>query len=295
MQNKNIFRQAYTLTLRNPLLWLFGLVLFGGFNLYLVNFFALLPDRFNWSSLSLWHIFDQLSGNAAAFVILSILAFLLLNLVKVKFIAVAHNFIHGPNEDKCRLCKLRKNTHGVPLPLYFRWWVKVLLASLYTILMTTLLSVPTNPFATHNLYTNAAAIIVNLFVLVIFVCTIGTWNAFTSYFIVWYGMGFGAAAQASASLLVSKFKKILEFVVILSVIYTVSVVIGNAFIHAWQHGMLGIEQSGLRIAFLLMFLLWLAVNNTFFNLAFLLFFDKSVTALPTAAPEKQSEALPQVQ
>ncbi len=291
MQNKNIFRHAYVLTLKNPLLWLFGLVLFGGFNLYLVNFFALLPDKYNWSSISFWYIFAQISDDAGIFLLISIIAFLLLNLVKVNFIVAAHNLIHTTSEDKCQLCHHRKNLDSPQSRLYAVWWGRILLASLYTVFLTMIFSVPSNIFAVHNSYTNVAAMILNLFALIIVVAAIGTWNAFTGYFIVWYGLGFRAAAQAAASLIVTRFKKILEFVVVLSIIYTISVVIGNAFIHAWQHGVPGLEQGGARVIFLLMFVLWLAVNNTYFNLAFLLFFDSTVTAIPAEKPE----ALPQAQ
>lgn len=287
MRYNNIFHQAYTLTIHNPLMWLFGLVMLGGFNLSLINFFALAPDS-QWNT---WPIpLSALLGSdffSMALMFLGALAsFLILNLVKLSFIAVAHKLVHKPEERKCRLCVHEKNK-TTP---YFLLWFRLVLASLTTIILTVCLSLPINILLEQNVYGNSTAIIINVAFLAIVTCALGTWNVFVGYFIVWHGLGFKSAARAAFGLLINRFRQVLEFVVILSVIYTISVLVGNAFINVWHHGFAGAEFIGLRPLALLVFVLWLAVNNTYFNMAFMLFFDNAVRS--TSIPDEAEAVVP---
>ncbi len=285
MRYTKIFRQSYTLTLHNPLLWLFGLVLLGGFNLSLVNFSALLTGT-QWNT---WPVplHDILAADeqAIALTVISFAAvFLILNLIKVGFIIIGHNLIHEHNQhhaDECRLCTHLKNK-TTP---YSTWWTRVILSSLITLVITGLLSVLVNSLLIPS--GSIGAMIVNLLFLVIVACGIGTWNTFTAYFIVIYDLDFQRAASAAFDLLVIHARRVFEFIILLSAIYTVAVIVSNAFISGWQHGFArggeGIIDTS-RFVFLAAFVIWFALNNAFFNLSFLLFFDEVVKSRTVKDP-----------
>src|SRR3954468_22285325 len=131
MNYKAILIQAYQLTLRNPLLWVFGLFLSSGFNLNI--FYALVSHR----SGVVWEAMRQsitgrpilvgISGIGAAVI------FLLGNYLKAWFISEAHERIHTHGE-KCALCVKREQRQQWQMRLpSFNLLIKVIIASAITI------------------------------------------------------------------------------------------------------------------------------------------------------------------
>ncbi len=289
MDYKDIFRQAYVLTLRNYPLWLFGLVLLGGFNLSLINFGAL----FDSTGFNVWTLVSSYSTNLLSsdvlFVVSGIVAsFLVIHLLKVAFLVAVHGLVHDVKKNQCRLCG---HVAAKSAP-YFIWWKRIIMASLITIALSTGVGALVNLMLNQVGTSGALPLILNFIFLVVVVCSLGTWNTFVSYFVVFHDMGFNAAASASFSLLTLRYREVIEFVVLLSIAYTVAVIVGQAFINVWQHGGYGGMLQDFRIVFLAAFVVWSAVNNLFFNIAFLLFFDKIVRSVPVPDEAKPLAQIP---
>lgn len=300
MSYPHILRQSYILVIRNPVFWLFGFVLLGGFNLYLVNFFSVMPNS-QWQQ---WpNAFDAMFSSPAvgmlAVMLGAIAVFVILNLIKVIFVVVAHSFLHSSVKPECDLCvRIKRQVESAsesgldklvePLP-YFSWLTKVILASAVTIGLTLGVTLATNAILGAHEYTNPAAVIINLIFIAAVTCIIGTWNVFTSYFVVLHGFSFQAASSAAIDLLTKHARHVLEFVILLSLIYSFAVLVGNAFIHVWHFGFIGHSTVIVRLVFLIVFGLWFAINNALFNMAFLIFFDHTVKSTPAAA-EAQAAA-----
>ncbi len=294
MNFTKIFRQAYLLTIHNPLLWLFGIVLLGGFNLSLVNFAALMHNQ-TWKTWPLpLHLFSfDEPRQIVAVIIVVVITFAILHFLKLAFIIFSHSLIHKVDESEnkenihCRLCVHVKN-NTTPLLI---WWMRIMSASLITIAITAGLSFIVNSLLSQTGGNFEIALVINLLFLIVVTCVVGTWNTFTAYFITLHDLNFHAAIAAAFDLLVMRFRRIFEFIVCLSAFYTLAVLIGNAFINGWQHGFDRGEIMEVRVVFLVFFAIWFAVNNTFFNLAFLLFFDSLVKSSQNKEPLHSTEPL----
>ncbi len=296
MRYQEVLSQAYRLTIRNPFLWMFGLVMLGGFNLFLINFFTIVPGG-KWKA---WpSLMESMAGSPAAGWVVTLLglaaAFIILNLVKILFIVVAHRLLPGhwseSNPDRspeCDLCaKMKRQVESEVSPPYFAWLGHMLLASGATILLTAGTTLAANAVLSTQGY-SPTAVVINLLFIAAITCLIGTWNAFTGYFIVLHNMSFQTASAASIDLLVKHTRRVVEFVILLSVIYSFSVIVGNAFFHVWHFGFIGEAIPAVRLVFLAAFVLWFAINNSFFNIAFLIFFDRTVKAAPAAKEVQQA-------
>lgn len=162
------------------------------------------------------------------------------------------------------------------------WLINVLIASGITIAITTGLALMTNTILNSYSLNQPAVVMVNVIIISIAACIAGCWNLFTSYFIVMHKMKFADSASSAIDLLVSRPKQVAEFLLLLSAIYSVSVLIGNFFIDVWNNDFTNLNSSVVRIASLFAFIVWFAINNTFFHLAMMMFFDKLVKAKPVA-------------
>lgn len=278
MRYREVLSQAYTLTVRNPLLWLFGLVMLGGFNLSLINFVSIFPTE-HWKEwpLKINFLFGTPFLGWGLTVFSVIFIFITLNIVKTVFVTTIHGLIHEkhlPQDfESCLLCSKRNQI----LP-YTDWLPRVIKASLITICITVGVTFLSNQFIKLGNYDGNTAILVNFIFIALVTVVMGIWNAFTSYFIILFDLNFAKASSAAIALMSSKFIIITEFVVILSVIHTASVFVMNCLINIWN------IQGLLFYVFEAIVVFWFAVNNTFFNIAFLIFFDKLVKMIPKEQP-----------
>lgn len=287
MRYREVLSQAYTLTIRNPLLWLFGLVMLGGFNLSLINFFSIFQGNQwkQWPVLIDGLFIDPVAGWTVVALGI-VVSFIILNFVKIVFVVVVHNLIHdnSKNEDdrkdKCILC-LKKNQH---LP-YLIWLLRVVAASAITIGFTTTIAVLANRFISLGAYDGPAVIMINLIFVACVAAVFGIWNAFVNYYVIFYDFSFPKAARAAIDLMVLRAKSVFEFVIILSVIHTISVVVTNAFITAWPNDSYIYYGSQTATIF------WFALNNAFFNVAFIVFYNSLVKS--SSLEEKVGRLLPE--
>ena len=260
----------------------------GGFNLSLINFFNFVPGR-EWRRWPLFveGLLGSTIGSIIAVTVIIFVLFVVLNLIKIIFITTAHRFIHVANFSdvseslKCNLCvKLKTQTEKQQTLPYLSWLLKVMLASGLTILATAGVTLAANTVLSSIGYSSQVAIIVNLLLIAAVTCILGTWNVFTGYFIVLHGMTFATASGAAIELLLKHSRRVIEFVIILSALYSFSVLVGGSLLNLWNSELAFQLNPIIRWILLLIPLLWLAVNNTFFNLAFLIFFDHTVKATP---------------
>lgn len=287
MSYKEVLSQAYALTIRNPLLWIFGIVMLGGFNLFLINFFSLIPGG-QWK---IWpthfeNMFDSSILSWLTFLVAVVIIFTALNFVKIVFIVIVHGLIHTKLQNECVLCtKLSADDESQkPLP-YLLWLVNVVIASAFTILLTLGITLAANAVLRSQGYDSPGAIVVNLLFIAVLTCAIGTWNIFTNYFIIWHGLKFSAASAAAIDLIVKRARIIMEFVILLSLVYSLSVAVGNILIQTWHSELLMGTMPAIRLIFLIVPIAWFAINNAFFNVAFLIFFDRIVKAIPSEKSE----------
>lgn len=282
MSYREVLSQAYSLTIRNPLLWLFGLVMLGGFNLSLINFFSFVQgDEWHRMPFLVQNFVSSSIAAPAVMLCAGIVAFFILNLVKIIFISIVHNLLHTKQNNECNLCVQIKAQSGdakVPLP-YFTWLMRVLAASAVTIGLTVGITIAANIILAASEYNNPVAVMMNILLVGIMACVIGTWNAFTSYFIVLHGLNFETASAAAIDLIVKRARRVAEFVIIISLIYSVSVLISHSFIQLWQDGFNQLDVI-IKLMLLVVSVLWLAINNVFFSAAFLVFFDRTVKSTP---------------
>lgn len=297
MNYQTILRKAYQLTWHNPVLWVFGLFLSSGFNLNI--FYALVSNR----SGLIWGAMRQglvgrpvvvgLSGIGAAII------FLLGNYLKAWFISEAHEYVH-PQGEKCALCMKREDRQRWQQRLpSLNMLIKVILASAITVGATLLTATPLNYLLTHN---NAIPSLISLTVIatLVIVSALACWNTFTVYYLMLHKQRFGNAARLSLDLLSIRAKQVFEFVFLLLLIYLVVLGVGSAlitiaqfnisFFTNWSEFAWPVLSSGKAFAGLL-FAIWFAITNTFFNLALLLFFDQLVK--PIEKPTPISAAMPQ--
>lgn len=280
MRYREVLSQAYTLTVRNPLLWLFGLVMLGGFNLSLINFYSLLRGE-NWKELPV--LISGFLGHPStawlAVAVVTVASFLIINLIKIVFVVVLHDLLHESRKDEllvekqCMLC-LKKEKH---LPHLF-WLPRVVAASAITVGLTAGIAFAANQFVNMGGYDGPVVISVNLIIIAFVAAMLGIWNAFVNYYVVFHDLNFAQASSAAIDLMVWRARRVFEFIIILSVIHTVSVVIANAFIKSWPDG------SNIFFIAQAVSIIWFAVNNAFFNVAFIVFFDSLVKSIPAEKP-----------
>lgn len=291
LSTKLILHTAKNLIAKNLVFGLFGLALYGGFNLYLINFFALL-NQDEWKA---WpSAFESVFNGAMHGYVLLLFAgavlFVTLNIVKILFIVYAHNEIHRVRDLQCDLC-VRVVNESMP---YAQWLKYVVLASSITVIITSSIALTTGTIISRYAFENTPVVVVNILFTTLVMCIAGIWNLFTSYFVVLHGMNFSRASKIALDLLVLRFRRVVEFMVILSILYSLAVMIGNAFIHVWQNGLLDSTEQPLRLIALVAFVVWFALNNVFFNLSFLIFFDELVKSIGSRAEAAEKIGFPEI-
>ncbi len=291
MRSIQILRTARDIAIKNPVFWLFGLALYGGFNLYLLNLFTLLDDATRQSWLIIfnsllhqnpfWHIIFLLAG---------VILFLVLNLIKIFFIIFAHNEVHATQDLQCDLCvKVFNQT----LP-YGKWLKNVASASGITMCVTGGITLATGYIIAYYAKDNAPVMTLNFLLIALVICAVGIWNLFLSYFVVVHGMNFSQASQSALSLLILRLRQIVVFSLLLFGLYFLAVFIGNTFIYVWQNGVFGNTNFLMRVFALMVFILWFVINNVFFNFAFFVFFDQLVKSNNARKESKDRQLQPNI-
>lgn len=288
MTNQQILKSSLSITSSKVSLWVLGIFLSSGFNLHWLYGIAWLKR----SGLLSEPVRYVLTLNPLVLVpalfVIYVVGLLLFNLVKLIFLVQVHDSIHFETEEKCLLCVFRKK-YPKFIDAIFRpaiiW--RTCLASFITIGLTTAL------FSTFNLYLvhsepNMISQIVLLLSLVIILILVALWNLAVVLFILFYELSFAKATSLASELLMVNFKRIFGFTFILLVIFVFAVTAGSLVIsqiptvigttpalllqNQFQPAWYWLVSGGS----LLILLLWLVVNNVFFNLNLITLFDSLI-------------------
>jgi len=298
----SILKHSYRVTIHNPVLWLLGLFLAGGFN---INFFYWANLRLRWRTSGEiavnWlqqnlHTTHAVIGGGA--VIIGVAAIIILaNWAKVVFV------LHTSNILKLKRMRPSVPDNAEPVtavresPNYL---FSVTCMSLFTMVATAVV-VTVLGGASQVLFDSRGVIwLVAALVFVAFVFFFSCLNIFASFFIIFYRKQFGAALNLSLDLIVSRSLVIFEMAIILMVVYGLCFFAGTSILFIFRTATIGLlgplVQNGLVSAGAyyglitalsgLLLWVWLAMVNTFFNVSLLLLFTRLVQ--PPYHPEFKS-------
>ncbi len=305
MNYRNFLKQSYAITLNNPILWMFGLFLSGGFNLNLLYLIALFRGKPN----SVLEFVQSMANgtawwNIAAVVLVGIVGLLVTNWLKTVFIVEAHGHLHDSSITSCALCIKNKDHPEWRARLPKLGVVaQVLMASLITLGVTVVLAIPLNHLITHNAQTTSPiGFSVTMLASLILFCMVSCWNMFTALYIIFHHMRLQVAAKAAMDLIVLRAKNVFEYTLLLLIVYGALVVVGSVLIilsqfsiaalsspfHSWPQ-ITSYVSTMVQIIGTVGFWVWLAISNVFFNICLIIFFDYLVKPV---SKEKPVEALP---
>lgn len=295
MQYRDFLKRSYNIVINNPLLWIFGLFLSGGFNLNLFYIIAMMrktpggvvvPLREVVNTASWWEILVICVGSLCVLTIM--------NWVKTIFLIETHEHLHEPGKNICSLCVTNESKKNwiARLPNFYIV-AQVVLASIITAMLGIILALPINHLITHDVQTlSPIGFSVTMVASLILFCIVACWNMFTALYIIYHQMNFRSASKAAIDLLMLRTKNIFEYGFLLLIVYGALVVVGSVFIVLSQLSLstLSIPLESLvpfteyvtvaiKIIGTVGFWVWLAITNVFFNICLVLFFDGIVKAV----------------
>ena len=282
----NIIKRSYLLSIQNPVLWLFGLFVLGGFNLNLLNF-QNIPARqlIELRSIQQWLIFFQahptiLAGLSFSLLIFSLLGSFLTNWSRIMLALVVQSLL------KTKFPQLDEQVKKSQRPLSPVIMISLLTALLMVIVASGLflpqLLFADNPQLQMLLWAFGAVVFLPLAFVVSCI------NIFTTFFVVIYGQGLGKALTLGTDFFVSRWTEILGLVGVLVLIYCVCFFVGVSLLLAlratWNGvftvfpilGLSAIMVIPKAISALLLWLL-LAILSVFINTSLLLLFFELTT------------------
>lgn len=295
MKILDILKQAYSITITNPVLWLAGVFLSSGFNFHF---------GYIWNWLQKIGVVADIQFEIqkfdrellVIFIAISILVgLLMINYIKLIFLNLLHDRLHDSKLLICWLCKQRQDDKSF-LQLNLQ---KVLGRTVLVSFLTVVLSMTCIGFFNWylaNSHAGLLATVVIVFCLLILLVAVSLWSLFMVLTIFWYNMRFGEASRLSASLLFLRVNKVFGVAFIVTVIFLISVAVGGIVI--WQipkffdNGNLFLFASPLAQAFhgftsvaaIVIFFIWLTINNVWFNVAMIILYNDLVKAQKAENP-----------
>ncbi len=285
-----ILQQATKITLNRKSLWLFGIFLTSAFNLHTWYAGQWLSEARLFSRLN-----DVLLGHNSILLIglgLTAVAigFVIINFSKLMFLGLVHNCLHDIAQKTCPLCIELTSTSIAK----FIWSKKIVLihtigASIITAIVTSAIVGGFHFYSLHSQYSLWKALLLLISVLFALVL-ISWWNFFTALFIFWHQQNLTKAAMLSADLISSKFRSIAGLTVLATAVFLSSIAAATAVL--WQLPLLlgsppefllpssAIAAWQIVVAALAagIFLFWLLLNNVWFNVVMISWFNDQVIA-----------------
>lgn len=298
MTKLQILQQATRITVGRKSLWLFGIFLASAFNLH--TWYAT-----QWlSETSLVGVIgDRLNSPNTLLMILCLIvavamAFIIVNFCKLMFLGLVHRSIHSTVEHVCPLCNQIKD---IAIAKYL-WqkktiWLHTVGASMVTAAVTALVLGSFHFYSLHSEYSLLKSILMIVSVLTALVL-VSWWNLLTVLFIFWHGQFLVKAAVLAADLISMKFRSIASITILATAVFLVSVAVAGTVL--WQLPALlsnppeyllplpalAAWQTVVAIAASVLFLFWLLLNNIWFNVVMILWFDQVVKAQKSSKPEE---------
>jgi hypothetical protein len=295
MKNTDILKQAYQITISNPVLWLVGMFLSSGFNFHLWYFQ-------NWLERTgvvaqVYEYFSQYSRELLViFVVISLLiGLLIVNYVKLIFLNLVHDRLHDSKLLLCWLCKQRQDNKSFLQLNLQKILSRTLLVSFITVILSLLCISLFSWYFAHS-YISLPAVVVVFFCLLILLVTVSLWSLFMVISIFWYNMNFADASKLAFSLLFLKVNRVFSVAFIVTFIFLLSVSVGGIII--WQiprffdSGKLFFFTSSLTyalntftsVAAIAVFFIWLTIHNVWFNVAMIILYNNLVKSQKTENP-----------
>lgn len=294
-----IIRKAYTMTIRHPLLWVFGLFVIGGFNLNFLHFEGL--GNFNvHSNQQVWGLLVFLQQNprtlalvSASVLVVSVGGLIVTNGSRILLTLSIKNLLEN---NFLEFSKIIAPARQVFLPV-----VKMsLLTTTFMMAVSMVLLIPPLFFVREPTLQLPLYVLGGLLLLPL-TFAISCLNIFTALFIILFRQPLGKAFSQAADFFIAHWTQLLGFILVLLVIYCGTFVVGASFILGIRYvtnelvknaSGLGIPQISAiilvtRTVTSLCIWLLLAGLNVFFNISLVLVFLELVKpqkATPESAP-----------
>ncbi|HMQ01740.1 MAG TPA: hypothetical protein PKD79_01570 [Candidatus Doudnabacteria bacterium] len=307
MTNQQILVQAARITLTYKPLWWLGIFLSSGFNFhawYGVQWLS--QNRFAQIAA------DQLillSSSMIALLLTAgfIIGLLLVNFMKLVFFAHVHSELHDAKLGQCLFCnEVKEQSVWRAIKNNPKLWLRTVGASLLTITSTLSVIGLFHFYATHSefQFLKSALMIVSLVVVLI---AISWWNLLVVLFMMWYRQNFWRSAGLAVELLINRFRQVAVITILSTAIFIVSLVAGSVIIMQIPN-MLAATPNLLftpavfdswrilvNLVTAVIFVIWLVLNNIWFNVVMALLFDNLVKLPKSIEPvtflAKQPEPL----
>ncbi len=295
----SILRQSYNITLRNRVLWLFGLFVAGGFNLNFLRF-QNIPAKDISDFVNIHELAGFFSSHPVALATLSIsiLIFSILGLVatnwcRVMLVLVVESIL------KTRFAEVYDQAVKSKYPLWTIIKVSLITSTVIVFASLALLLPPL--FISSNSEVQIFLWIGSCVLLLPIIFLLSCLNIFTSYYVIIYKVNLSKALNLATDFLASKWVEILGLALLLIVIYFVCFFVGVSFIYLLKllfNGLLeqftNFDVSAIilisNLISNIMIWLLLGVLNVFINTALLLLFLQINT--PVEHGEKVVEQVP---
>ncbi len=293
----DIIKQAYLITKRHPLLWLFGMFLIGVFNL---NFFLSqitprqLGSRIDAATLAAYftHHPAQLATISLSILWLSLGSLLLTNWSKILLLLSTQSLLDKRAVNLSEQVKQSKSMLWPVIKMSFLTSLFIL-GALLVLIAPMWIDIDV-PVLQNMLWILAAIIFLPL------AFTISCLNIFTGMYIVLFRLPLAKALNAATDFFASHWSETLGLGLILGVIYLAGFALGSGLLELAkeaakiialsfnQMGVLHVSPFFIIIKSLAGFGLWvlLGILNAFVNIALLLFFLQKVRAVPTEENER---------
>ncbi len=294
MTTRQILKNSFTITTSQSGLWTLGIFLSSGFNLHWWYLLAWLKGIGVVNQGLLIFKSQQINrvgqvGLLLIMVVIFVLCLVVFNLIKLWFFGRVHQNLHSQLLQKCFLCK-RLVDSNIKKLIWRRDLIwRTCLASLITIGSTVVTLTAFRFLLDQANYISGQSVLLVICLIIILV-GISLWNMLTVLFIFWYEYNFTKASFLALDFLFSRYRRLMSFTLILTIIFLLAISLGSAVI--WQlpnlftalpniisqGNFIKTTQNIISGLAGLLFLGWLVINNIFFNVAILMLFDDLISA-----------------
>lgn len=297
LTNLQIVKRAAELTLSRKLLWLLGIFLSSGFNLHTWYGWQWLTQNRLYADLQTW-LLNYNSSSAWGLVAIGVVSLILvINFLKLIFFGQVHNQLHDPRANVCLLCaQVKDRTVWQVVKGNLGLWLRVIIVSLFTVAATVGVISLFHFYSTHSDFNFVKAFLLMGSLIVVLVA-ISWWNMLTVLFMMWHELSLPKAAGLALDLLVSRLRRISSLTLLSTILFFISIVAGGSvlfqlpnFLASTPNFLFSGEvfdtwQLFVSVASGGLFLLWMVINNVWFNIVMVIMFDE------LARSQKSPEAL----
>jgi hypothetical protein len=300
MRYIQLISRACRIVIDHPVLWVFGLFMAAGFNinwLYLNTFtHSNTVDRMAHRATIILQDFSAARILASALLIILLLA--VTSVIKIIFWRLSHRSLHSRMRGTCEVCHRPADQPiitlriGAALPA-------VMIISIAAVVVNTLVALSLYQLFIRHGVTSLSTLV--LICCVIIAAVVSLCSVLVTLFMLVQRQRLNNSIRLTADLLQHRWLEIVEFVLLLMLLYGFSVVIGSAIISLSQSGFTNIADALQRVIELprvvpatlasiatAIFWVWFAVTNACYNMALLLLFGELVH--PVATPEAELAA-----